>query len=236
MKKNRSVERVLQILELIAKHDEGLTLGQIYRMLKIPKATAYDVLQTLYQFDAIYYKDPHLKNYVIGSKMFAIGSVYTKNSSFIEAGIYELKEFANKYNTTAFVTKKIEEKVVYVAKYQGTQTQYNAYQQIGTVVYDLENDPCGMAYLLFDVKDPKIIEKHKDAYQNGYYEAYSNGNVEIQAVSVPVYNFENRVCGVLMTVDFLEKNEDTYNEMVQELVRIARITSKRLGYMGDFNA
>ena len=79
MKENRSVNRILAILELIAKHDEGLTLGQIFRMLEIPNATAYDILQTLYKADAIYYKDPRLKNYVIGSKMFAIGSVYTKN-------------------------------------------------------------------------------------------------------------------------------------------------------------
>ena len=75
MKDNRTVSRILQILELIAKHDEGLTLGQIYRMLDIPKATVYDFLQTLYRADAIYYKDLRLKNYVIGSKMFAIGSV-----------------------------------------------------------------------------------------------------------------------------------------------------------------
>mgnify|MGYP001769625095 CR=1 FL=1 len=47
MKDNRTVSRILQILELIAKHDEGLTLGQIYRMLDIPKATVYDFLQTL---------------------------------------------------------------------------------------------------------------------------------------------------------------------------------------------
>ena len=165
MKENRSVVRVLEILELIAKHDEVLTLGQIYRMLNIPKATAYDVLQTLYRLDAIYYRDPNLKNYVIGSKMFAIGSVYTKNSNFIEAGAFELKDFATDFNTTVFGTKKIEDKVVFVAKYQGQQTQYNAPQQIGTVGYDLHSDASGLAYLLFDDKDKKVIEKYKDEYE-----------------------------------------------------------------------
>ncbi|PKK86680.1 MAG: hypothetical protein CVV63_04230, partial [Tenericutes bacterium HGW-Tenericutes-8] len=66
MKENRSVSRIMSILDLIAKHEEGLTLGQIYRILDIPKATVYDFLQTLYKADAIYYKDPRLKNYVIG--------------------------------------------------------------------------------------------------------------------------------------------------------------------------
>lgn len=61
MKENRSVNRILSILELVAAHPEGLTLGQIYRELDMPKATAYDFLQTLYKADAIYYKRPTLK-------------------------------------------------------------------------------------------------------------------------------------------------------------------------------
>ena len=234
MKENRSVVRVLDILELIAKHDEGLTLGQIYRMLDIPKATAYDVLRTLYKLDAIYYRDPNLKNYVIGSKMFAIGSVYTKNSNFIEAGAFELKDFASDYNTTVFGTKKIEDKVVFVAKYQGQQAQYNAPQQIGTIIYDLESDASGLAYLLFDDKNKEVIAKHKEAYKKGYLELHSNGSLNVLSVAVPVYNFENRVCGVLMTTDIEEQNEEVHEEKVSKLIRIAQNTSRKLGYIGDF--
>src|SRR5690606_7447904 len=118
MKENRSVNRILSILELVAAHPEGLTLGQIYRELDMPKATAYDFLQTLYKADAIYYKDPRLKNYVIGSKMFAIGSVYTKNSSLIEASELLLRNFANEYGKTALITKKTDDHYVHIYKYQ----------------------------------------------------------------------------------------------------------------------
>src|SRR5690554_8162562 len=123
MKENRSVKRILSILELIAAHPEGLTLGQIYRELDMPKATAYDFLQTLYRADAIYYKDPRLKNYVIGSKMFAIGSVYTKNSNLIEASQFELKDFAESHGRSVIVTNRINEKMVYVYKYQPSSSK-----------------------------------------------------------------------------------------------------------------
>ncbi|MCK7488629.1 MAG: hypothetical protein MZU97_26380 [Bacillus subtilis] len=72
----------------------------------------------MYQADAIYYKDPRLKNYVIGSKMFAIGSVYTKNSNLIEAAQHELRDFAHRYGRTVFITKRINDKIVYVFKFQ----------------------------------------------------------------------------------------------------------------------
>lgn len=233
MKENRSVSRVLQILELIAKHDEGLTLGQIYRTLDIPKATAYDVLQTLYKYDAIYYKDPNLRNYVIGSKMFAIGSVYTKNSSFIESNEYELKDFANKYNRTVFGTKRIEEKVVYVYKYQANQSHINTTQQEGSVIYDLESDPAGLAYLIFE-DDNKTLKQQYNVINN-HLEVSQTGPIDINFIACPVYNFENRICGVIVAADILIDDKEKHQEMVKDFLNIAKNSSRRLGFMGEYH-
>lgn len=233
MKENRSVSRVLQILELIAKHDEGLTLGQIYRTLDIPKATAYDVLQTLYKYDAIYYKDPNLRNYVIGSKMFAIGSVYTNNSSFIESNEYELKDFANKYNRTVFGTKRIEEKVVYVYKYQANQSHINTTQQEGSVIYDLESDPAGLAYLIFE-DDNKTLKQQYNVINN-HLEVSQTGPIDINFIACPVYNFENRICGVIVAADILIDDKEKHQEMVKDFLNIAKNSSRRLGFMGEYH-
>ena len=56
-------------------------LSEIYKELDMPKATVYDILQALYAEDAVYYKNEIAKTYVIGSKIFAIGQAYTKNSN-----------------------------------------------------------------------------------------------------------------------------------------------------------
>ncbi|MGI6781827.1 MAG: helix-turn-helix domain-containing protein [Acholeplasmataceae bacterium] len=234
MKDNRSVVRVLDILELIAKHEEGLTLGQIYRTLNIPKATAYDVLQTLYKYDAIYYRDPNLKNYVIGSKMFAIGSVYTKNSNFIEASSHDLKDYANTYNKTVFGTKRIKDKVVYVFKYQSPKAHLNTKQEIGTIVYDLNSDISGITYLLFDKKDPEIIAKYQKYYDNGFLIIRSNDNLNILSIAAPIYNFENRVCGVLVTTGIQDEDNEISKDSIRDFLVISRSTSRKLGYIGDF--
>lgn len=57
MNDNKSVDRILRILELISKNPNGITLSQISRELGIPKSTAFDFLQALYKADAVYFKD-----------------------------------------------------------------------------------------------------------------------------------------------------------------------------------
>lgn len=235
MKDNRSVTRILSILELIAKHDEGLTLGQIYRMLGIPKATVYDFLQTLYKADAIYYKDPRLKNYVIGSKMFAIGSVYTKNSNLIEAAQFELKEFAKKHGQTVFITKRINDKIVYVYKHQPNTSKIITPQEIGSTSRDFEKSPLGKAYAVFD---RKVLNPHIPHYEQIKKRRYTVSNLEdsshISSIATPVWNFEDRVCGVLITSE-LASEYGNRKEVIQDFVHIAERISRKLGYMGDFN-
>lgn len=235
MKENRSVVRLLAILELIAKHDEGLTLGQIYRMLDIPKATVYDFLQTLYKADAIYYKDPRLKNYVIGSKMFAIGSVYTKNSSLIESGEYELKQFANKHGRTVFITKRIIDKIVYVYKYQPSNSKVVTPEVIGTITRDFECGAIGKCYAVFD---QKVLNKDLDEYasikKNGYVFSHLDESAHLNTIAAPVYNFENRVVGVISASD-LAIEDHHQDSLTKEFLEIAQRISRKLGYMGNFN-
>lgn len=235
MKDNRSVNRILAILDLISKHDEGLTLGQIYRMLDLPKATVYDFLQTLYKSDAIYYKDPRIKNYVIGSRMFAIGSVYTKNSNFIEAAQYDLKDFANRHGRTVFITKRINDKIVYVYKYQPGNSKIVTPEEIGSVSRDFENGPIGKCYAAFDKKVlnvnlPNFQEIRKDRH---VFSSLSDTS-HICTLAVPVWNFENRVCGVIVASD-LANGGSGREEIAGEFIHISERISRKLGYLGEFN-
>ncbi|MFA5006785.1 MAG: helix-turn-helix domain-containing protein [Candidatus Izemoplasmatales bacterium] len=234
MKDNRSVNRILTILELIAKHDEGLTLGQIYRALDLPKATVYDFLQTLYRADAIYYKDPRLKNYVIGSKMFAIGSVYTKNSNLIEAAQYELKEYAARRGRTVCIAKRINDKFVYVFKHQPSTSPINLAEEIGSVSRDFTTHPVGRCFAVFDKKvaDPSL-PKFDEYLQARFVHCDNEEGGHVCTIAVPVWNFENRVCGVISASSLAYENGDR-DASAEELVVIAERISRKLGYLGDF--
>ena len=123
MSANKSVIKTLKILDLISKSPDGLTLSEIYKELDLPKATVYDILQALYQEDAVYYKNEIQKTYVIGSKVFAIGQSYSKNSNFIAFASPLLKEFAEKYGVTTFAYKRIGTKVTSVFKSESVKAR-----------------------------------------------------------------------------------------------------------------
>ncbi|PKK85664.1 MAG: hypothetical protein CVV63_04985 [Tenericutes bacterium HGW-Tenericutes-8] len=167
--------------------------------------------------------------------MFAIGSVYIKNSNLIEASQYELKEFAERYGRTVFITKRINDKIVYVYKYQPSNSKIVTPQEIGTVSRDFESGPIGKCYSVFDravlnknVSDFDLIHKNKYALSS------DNGNSHICTLAAPVWNFENRVVGVLVAADLAAEDQDR-EQIGIEFTKIAEHISTRLGYLGDAN-
>jgi len=237
MKDNRSVNRILAILELISKNPDGLTLGEIYRELDMPKATAYDFLQTLYKADAIYYKDPFRKTYVIGSKMYAIGSVYTKNSNFITTSSPLLKQFSDEFGCNAFATKRINgDKIVFVHVYQSPQSQIVSHVEVGLIYNSFTDNFIGDCYAAFDKKIEGLVRideiKKKDILNRGYVCELGGELNHVMNIAIPVYNFENRVVGVVAVSRLHTSMEDT-QAIAKQFKEVGKQISRRLGYLGD---
>lgn len=251
MAANKSVEKSLKILELISKYPEGITLAEIYKTLKMPKATVFDILQALYKEDAVYYKDPNLKTYVIGSKIFSIGQAYTKNSNFINFANQGLKDFANKYDMTTFAAKRLGDKVIYIFKYESPKTKIIT-NDVG-VQMPLHKNPAGIAFLCFlheEKRNALLAEIKEKVYKNvataeykkllndikrfrelGY--VFDNGETEdyIRHFAAPVYNFENKVTGVICASGLMNgfDNEQLMNQ-IKEFLEIANYISERQGF------
>lgn len=221
MKENPSVIRILDILDLIARHNEGITLGEIYRTLDISKSTAHNILQTLYKMDAVYYKDPRIKSYVIGSKMFAIGSIYTRNSNIIERSENELKSFADTYQRVVVITKKVDDKIIYVYKYQPRTATLNFQDGVGTVrPYDL-SEVMSKVYRTYDI--PFDSEHHPVLREY-------DEQTKIETLVSPLLNFEDKIVGAIATFDLLIEQKP-HDEIMVSFQSIARLVSKRLGYL-----
>lgn len=221
MKQNRSVVRLLSILELLAQHPEGLTLGEIYRTLEMPKATAYDFLQTLYQVDAVYYKDRNLKTYVIGAKMYSIGSSYTRDSNLIAAGTELLQNFAKRYTQTVFITKQNGAKIVYVYKHKDDGAIISVPLSAGSVTTTKENDVVRETYTYFAAKTPHFR----------HFSGQINNLDYIEAISVPIFNFENKCVGTIVSCDYADKMV-AHKDLVNDFINISKIISSKLGYLG----
>lgn len=230
MKENGAVKRIIAILELISQNPQGLTLGEIHRRLEMPKSTAYDILQTLYYYDAIYYKNPDLKNYVIGSRMYAIGSVYTKNSSLVEVAMPYIRDFSEKTGFTTQVAKRVQNKVIYIGKYVPTNVKIMTETDVGSIFDGLDKEIAGICFEKCD----RLVNPNNNLPAGKYIENLSGSTNHIQNIAVAVKNFENRVVGVVIASDLHSPDVDI-SDVVKDLLEVGKNISRGLGYLGDFN-
>jgi len=252
MAANKTVIKTLKILELISKNPEGITLSEIYRELKMPKATVYDILQSLYNEDAVYYKNEFLKTYVIGSKLFAISQAYIKNSNFIAFASPFLKDFANEFGVTTFCCKRLGTKVTYVYKYESNKARLTT-DDIGTQTL-LHKTVAGLAFLAFlpkqksdDLLEQLLVKEFGNVKTKEYLEivngldsyrklGYVLKNGELDPftceLAIPVYNFENKAVGVISATKliFQENQLAETKAYIEKFMKIAEAISYKQGY------
>jgi IclR family transcriptional regulator, KDG regulon repressor len=75
---HRPTERVLDILELLSLHPEGLTLTEISESIKSPKSTIYPIVHTMSERKFLYL-DKNTSRYTIGISAYGIGISYANN-------------------------------------------------------------------------------------------------------------------------------------------------------------
>jgi DNA-binding IclR family transcriptional regulator len=245
MSKNNSVDRILRILELIALNPQGLTLSEISHELGIAKTTCYDYIETLYNEDAIYYKDEIKKTYVIGSKVYLIGQAYQKNSSLINVCKPFISKLSNDFDVLFLVSKRVDKNIVIVHKKYNSNIDF-ATPEIGSSISYFHSNSIGKCYLAFDqgfnpknldlelVTSYTIIDKDrldyeiKNAIKDGYTKDFNEDEEGFQSLSFPIFNFENRCCGAI-TIKALS-SMNISDKFISLMISISQKISHKLGY------
>lgn len=73
MKQNRTALRVVQIMDLLTEHEEGLTLSEIVKSLSLPKTSVFDIVHTLRGIHMLRLSN---KRFTIGFHAYKIGCSY----------------------------------------------------------------------------------------------------------------------------------------------------------------
>ncbi|MBO7079706.1 MAG: helix-turn-helix domain-containing protein [Bacilli bacterium] len=247
----KTVEKTMDILELISKYPDGLTLTEIYKALDLPKVTVYDILKRLYAQEALYYRDYHLKKYAIGPKMFSIGQAFANNTNFIAPEKHSLNEYANKHNMTIFASTRMNDLVVYTYKCEGSDARLST-KGIG-VQMPITECPDGKCYLAFE--DDKTNEELSNEILNSYFKGKANQEYEtlmkvilssrekgflfdngitesfVFAIAFPIFNFENKMVGVISACRIMDAaTNDQIDLEISELEEISKRISHYLGY------
>ena len=95
---NRTTERSMAILQLIANSENGITLQEISRQMDIAKSSASVIVHTLRELNYIKTAENNDKKYVLGVETFTLGMKYLNELSFVKQCAAYLPAVAEKYN------------------------------------------------------------------------------------------------------------------------------------------
>ncbi len=236
--KNKNLDRILKILTFISKNPQGATFIEIVNELDIPKSTIHDILQVLHETDCIYYKDESLKRYSIGSTIFSLAQSYSKSSTLINASKYYIGDACKKIKQPIMISKFVIDKVVYVHKDEPIDCILKT-PSLGVCDKGVHSS-VGKLFMAFSsyypdkleelgVNDKDYIENLKKIRENNYEIGIDVEGKNIVTICVPVYNFENRVCGVVSTIGINTPYQD-HNFELDNLISMASKISEKLGY------
>lgn len=107
--------RVLSVLDLIASRPDGYKLSEISRRLDIPLGTVSPIVKTL-KNQKYLSCDEERQSYLLGIKIFEIGSRYTQNSGSYEGIIEIMTEILKKCGETVHFGILDGGEVLYLAK------------------------------------------------------------------------------------------------------------------------
>ena len=109
MKLNRTALRTIDMLKLVSKRPDGITLDEICTALDLPKTSAYDIATTLVYAGLLHMTKEQKQRYHIGLNAYRIGISYTNHLDFIGVIDPELKAFAREVGKTVFFGVRSDE-------------------------------------------------------------------------------------------------------------------------------
>lgn len=126
----KSVAKALVIIDLLAKNQREMSLGEIAVEMKLAKSTAYGILATLRDFGYIE-QSPFDGKYRLGVRLFEIGSVVANNWDIRQVAAPHIQTLVDALRETVHLAILDKEEVLYIEKREGTQS-LRIVSQVGT--------------------------------------------------------------------------------------------------------
>ena len=254
MKLNRTTMRTVDILKLVSKNPDGITLDGICEKLELPKTSAYDIVTTLVEMGMVNVTRGQKQTYTIGLTAYRIGINYTNNLDFIGIIEPELKAFAKNVGKTVFFGVRSDHEVVYICK-AAPENPIITTATVGTKnpVYctslgkailaysDEETRRQVMGRIKFRQKTERTIltteglKKELDMVkQKGYALDAREMEEHMECVGAPVFGPDGSVMGAI-SVSSLYKPTEDYEALGRLVHEKALEVSRLLGFLGKIS-
>lgn len=248
MQTKNTVQKVIDIIEILSSHVEGMTLTEITKELELPKTTVYDILKTLRENEIIQYRNKRTKKYGVGARLYVMGTAYVRNSNLLSIAQPYLMEIAEKYEKTTFVSKRVMDRFTFVYKYESPRAKVTT-ANVGDQKL-LHSTSIGKCFLAFDPTAADLIEtiplpaftkwtitdrnKLKSELEKirklGYSYEFRESQEHMACLAAPIYNFENAMTATISMSGLYQEREDLHQQG-ENLARLAKVISTQLGYV-----
>lgn len=116
----KSAQRTLEVLELVARHPDGLSFVDLVEKLPYPKSSLHGLLQTIVAMRWLTF-DPKERIYLIGVRPWEVGQAFRRNRDVTVHARRALRELSEALDETVQLGVLDDLDVVYIDKVEGTQ-------------------------------------------------------------------------------------------------------------------
>lgn len=110
-----SLDRAVEVLEVLARTKQGYTLAELSRKTDIPKSTLFRILSTLQDRDCVTL-DVDTKEYSLGLKLWELGSAFIEETDLDSAAVPFMRDLAESCEASIFLAVMDEAEVVYIRR------------------------------------------------------------------------------------------------------------------------
>lgn len=248
VKNVQSVERVLDLIEVIASMPDGARHKDIEAKLDLPKSTINRLLSTLCNRGYLE-KNNDTKRYRISHNLVCLASQYLSNLDVRVVASQHIKALSNKLNVTSHLAIESNNKAVYVEKFQpySYACMFSAVGKsidlycsalgkaflIGYGQNELSNYINNIDYIKFTkntIINSQDLIKELDIAKN---ECITKDNAEheenVYCIASPIYDYQNKIIAAIsISSDNKEKifSEQYKNELLECAKNISAIFGK----------
>ncbi len=250
----QSVTRALMLLELMAKENNTISLSELARKVHLKMATVHRLLNTLMSRGFVE-QDKATLRYRLGIKNFEIGNAALMINDLRSMIRPFLKQLAERINETINLAVLDGAEVIYIDQIESTNIVIvKMFARIGSrgpayctgtgkvLLADLPIQELRkrlsqielVKFTEYTITDTeKLIEKLIQIKSDGYALDFSERDLGVTCVAVPVKNFEGRVQAAI-SVSAPEQRmlmSRIEHEILPTILDIAGQISKQLGYL-----
>lgn len=117
---HRPTKRVLDILELLSSHPEGLTLTEISDKIKSPISTIYPIVHTMSERKFLY-ADKNTSKYSIGISSYGVGISYANNTNVFKFIKIQMQHIVNQAREICQLGVLDKNEVFYITKVESEE-------------------------------------------------------------------------------------------------------------------